>query len=183
MSEAALRGVKGSLDRPPVIIASATEKTIMLIFGSLGIVCIGAVLVVVSPTMSKESIAGYVGILFSGFCICIGILRLIVPDHLIVSSQGIAFSRIFRTRYYAWSEISEIVTFRSSARSNVLFVGFDRKGPDSEVSAWERFMKGKFGVHVALGGGWPMNSPELVHLLNSARDKWGEDNDARLTAK
>ncbi|MBS1181942.1 MAG: hypothetical protein H6Q99_1822 [Proteobacteria bacterium] len=181
MPEATSSGVQGSLDCPPIVIVSSTEKTFLLLIVCAVFVCIGAFMIANGPATPREYIGAYVGTFFFGGGAFLVVLRLAAPPRLSLSPEGLALFNGFKTRHYAWSDFSQFVICRSSARTNVEYVGFIFELQHGEERG---ITKRLTGIDGGFGGAWSVSPSTLVDLLNGAKDKWGLDaRDAETEAR
>jgi len=184
MSEVTSSRVRPSLDSPPIVVVAGEEKTLvgLLFFVALGGAAAACIFMDLHMTL-RGYIGAYGSVVISCFCIPLGVWRLISPPRLTISPQGLVFFNGFKTQRYTWQEISEFVSYLPWGQNYSPHVGFIREKRQGEDSIWHDVTKTSAGIHGTLGSGWLVSTPDLVDLLNSARDRWGKDGEAGLTRK
>ncbi len=162
--------MEGDLDRPPVIIRSSQRTSLLFLIVSLGAVA-GGVLMLRDAT--QNTIVSYFTIIFFGAGIPIFAWRLVRPDVLTVSPDGITWRSAFRTAHLRWDDLQRFRAYSPTSSSLSKHLGFDfTEGYDGQSKGLRQSVKSFTGVDGSLGGGWELNSADLAVLLNAARARW-----------
>lgn len=140
----------------------------------------GSVLVLNDP--NKSSAMGYLAIAFFGLGIPVFAWRLIRPDMLIVTPDGITWRHAFRTSHWQWSDVQSFRPYSPASGTISKHLGFDFT--DSYHARNRRLRhaaKAIAGVEGSLGGGWELSAADLADLLNKARIRWAGAPSSRRT--
>jgi len=162
--------MQGSLDQPPIVIRSSQTTSLWMLLISIAFVASG-VLIVRDPT--QNPVMGYLGIAFFGAGIPLFGYRLIRPDVLTVSPDGIIWRTLFRTFSRRWDDVQDFRPYAPTGRTISKHLGFDFT--DSyrlHSKRLRRTAKSLTGVEGSLGGGWELSAADLADLLNNAGTRW-----------
>jgi len=160
--------MEGDLDQPPVVIRSSQRTSWWLLIASVVFVA-GGVLMLRDPT--QNPIVGYLAIIFFGAGIPIFAWRLIRPEVLTVSPDGLTWRSAFRTMHFRWDAVQR---FRAYSPTGTIskHVGFDFTDSQTQSKGLRQTAKALTGVEGALGSGWELSAADLADLLNAARARW-----------
>jgi hypothetical protein len=159
--------VQGSLDAPPIVVTSATWKTVLALFGAISFVVIGAVLL--QGGDPQMFVFGILGIGFFGLGGMVLAIRLVRPVVLQVGPDGIATAGGWRNVRLAWSDIGAFALVRM--RSTV-FLGFDVSPGFAGKLPLSAANRALAGIDGALPAGLTLSPRDLAVLVNAAAAKW-----------
>jgi hypothetical protein len=97
--------MQGSLDQPPIIIRSSRNTALLMLLIAFGFVAIG-VRMLRDPKINP--VIGYLEIAFFGAGIPIFGCRLVRPDVLTLTPDGIAWDGVFRTVQWTWNDAQKL---------------------------------------------------------------------------
>ena len=159
--------MQGSLDAPPVIVRKSRAK-------SLGMLAVCAVFVAIlawsaqaDPGHDKALSVG--GAVFFALGLPLFGWELYRPDRLTLGPDGLAWTGLWRTRRYRWTDLSAFSVMRIRGSALIGFSQLDR--PKANWLA--AVNKGILGQEGAFPGLWEISAQEVCDLLNAARDRWG----------
>jgi Bacterial PH domain len=162
--------MQGSLDDPPIVIRSSQWKATVFLLISLGFVAI-AVLILQDPKESHWP--AWLGIALFGLGIPVFGLRLVRPDRLTLTPDGITWRSPLRTTHWTWNDVQSFRPYVPAPTTVARHVGFDftetYRGRDVGLRGTAKALT---GVEGSLGSGWEMGPAELCDLLNNAQRKW-----------
>jgi len=159
--------MKGSLDRPPIVLTSLRWKSALRIVGCLGFVGLGAWLM----TLGEDGpfIAGLASVACFGFFLVMSLVQLVRPSTLTIGPAGVTHAGPFRTTAYRWRDIDNIRLIRIN-RSQL--VAFDLTESYEGSEAMTALSRQLAGVDCGLPTGWSIGPTDLARLLNEARGRW-----------
>ena len=162
--------MQGSLNLPPVIIRSSRKTAALMLSICAGFVAIG--LMMARDPEENPVIAYFV----SGF-FALGIplfgWRLIRPDTLTLTPDGVFWQSIFRSVRWKWEEVQDFRAYSPTGKPGSKHVGFDFTDTYREgTSTFSRVSKQVTGVYGSFGDGWELSAADLADLLNNARIRW-----------
>jgi hypothetical protein len=95
------------------VLTEPKGKFIWLSISALAFVVIGVFMV--RGNNAGDVIAGWVGIVFFGLCLLVGLLKLWVKlDTLTLDQTGLTFTVLGRTNFILWDQITEFGTYNQS---------------------------------------------------------------------
>jgi len=162
--------MQGSLDQPPIMIRSSPTHSILIL--TIDIVFV-TIFVFMLRDPASIAVVSYLGIVFFGAGIPIFTWRLIRPDILILSPDGITWRSTFRTINWSWDDVGSFRTWKPGSEMNMKHVGFDFT--DNYLARSGRLfppIRDITGVDGSLGTGWELKAAGLAELLNQARTRW-----------
>jgi hypothetical protein len=165
--------MQGSLDSPPVVISTSRAKAALIaVIAALFVAMIiemwssGAI---AKMTVFKQFWM-YAGLALFGLGLPLMLLRLIRPDRLMLSPNGIDWLAL-RKQSWRWSEVQHFRPYKVSRFSS--HVGFNFTDEYKRLNTMRQvssFLTG--GVESSFGGGWELSPREMAALLNDAKQRW-----------
>jgi len=161
--------MKGSLETPPIVIRAARWKSLLYLLICFFFAGIGAI-ALATGNMSLAFWWAYVSVVFFGLGVVLFGWRILRPDTLALSPEGIFWRSLWRTIRWSWREVSNfrIVPLGPSTQQ----VGFDFTAAHEGQARLRAINAAVAGVEASLGGGWELAPAKLCDLLNAARAKW-----------
>jgi hypothetical protein len=162
--------MQGSLDLPPIVIRSSRITAALMLLICTGFVAIG-IWIVRDP--AEDHVAAYLASAFFALGIPLFMWRLVRPDVLTLTPEGINWRSIFRTSSFRWDEVQDFRPYAPSGKATSKHVGFDFSASyHAQHGALSRTARQLTGVDGSLGGGWELGATDLADLLNNARARW-----------
>ncbi len=161
--------MQGSLDAPPVVIRAAGWKSLLYLLICLFFAGIGAVAIATEPS-SPAYWWAYVSVLFFGLGVMVFAWRLVKPDTLSLSPEGILWRSLWRTVRWSWREVGNfrVVPLGPST----LQVGFDFTDAQAGQRRLRAVNAAVAGYEASFGAGWELRPETMCALLNAARARW-----------
>ena len=159
----------GSIDSPPIVIVTARWKYVLLLA-----MCVALAGLCFSVAWHGTQARLYLGAVFFGMAAPLMLWRILLPERLEISPNGLTWFTGRKTMTYGWREFAVFRAFRPSSRSlTKSFVGYDYV-PDhpkrGKLTALNHVLVGLDG---SFGGQWEISADKVASLLNEARLKWG----------
>jgi hypothetical protein len=162
--------MQGSLDLPPIVIRSSRITAALMLLICAGFVAVG-IWIVRDP--GEDHVAAYLASAFSALGIPLFMWRLVRPDVLTLTPEGINWRSIFRTSSFRWDEVRDFRSYAPSGKTTTKHVGFDfTPSYRTRQGAFAHTARQLTGVDGSLGGGWELGVTDLADLLNNARARW-----------
>ena len=122
---------------------------------------------------AQNHIIAYFSMIFFGAGIPLFAWRLIRPEVLTVSPNGMTWRGTFKTVHWTWKDIQGIRAYRPSSKMISEHVGFNfTESYHQRHRGIYRVAKAIAGVEGSIGGGWELKAIDLAELLNKARARW-----------
>jgi len=155
--------MQGSLGQPPIIIRSSRMTAALMLLIDVGFVAIG---VMMARDPEESAIIAYLIAGFFALGIPIFVWRVIRPDTMTLTKDGITWQGMFKTDHWPWTEVQDFRAYKPASRTIAKHVGFDfTDGNDPATTKW-------MGVGGSFGTGWELSAVDLADLLNKARAMW-----------
>lgn len=185
--------MRGSLESPPIRIATSRAKLIPVFFGCLLFVAMGCFILAVGAGSShvghgvwgilREALAvrrhlwrpvvALLSIVFFGAGAVLVAMSFLRPASLELSPVGLTLTTLFKTTRFAWTDFARFsvvaVTPRSRMVGYVLAPG--SRAPRSKMSMSMAGVDGSIGAN-----SWELGAAELADLLTRAHYRWGPPN-------
>ncbi len=152
--------MQGSLGQPPIIIRLSRATTALMLIIDVGFVALG---VMMARDPEEIAVVGYLIAGLFALGIPIFVWRLVRPDTMTLTPDGITWHNVFRTDRWAWSEVQDFHAYTPPGRTIAKYVGFVFTGSGAPG---EDPNTGSFGT------GWELSAADLADLLNQARVQW-----------
>jgi hypothetical protein len=160
--------MQGSPDQPPIVIRSWRGNSALMLLIAAGFVAIGAFMI---RDPKQSAMISWLIMIFFGAGIPLFGWRLIRPDVLTLSPNGMTWRSALRTVEWRWDDVRNFRPYSPAPKTISKHVGFDFT--DSARGAQLRHAaKAMTGVEGSIGGGWELGAAELAELLNQARARW-----------
>lgn len=160
--------MQGSLDQPPIVLRTSVLKAGLLMIGSGIAAFFCGSLITMTPPPSR-ALSGLVAF---GLAAVYFAWRLVCPNILTLSPEGLAWQSPFRTTRWAWRDVSRFRAIQVHIFSQ--HVGFDVAdgvpGPMSFTQYYVRYA----GADNSLGGSWEVSARALAEILNAAQARWAD---------
>ncbi len=151
--------MRGSLDRPPIVVVGSRARAILLAAGSLTVVLGGLDVVAQSGRL-----AGLVPTVFFSLTGAVALWMVLEPPRLEIGVDGIAQRVLGRTHRLAWGDIHD---FRpASVGIGARAVGFDYLAERPKSGRLRRLSAAITGVEGMLQPGYELEPHRLADLLN-----------------
>jgi hypothetical protein len=160
--------MQGSLDAPPIVIRSSRGNSALMLAISAVFVAIGAFML--RDPEQSAAISWLIIIVFAAGIPFFG-WRLIRPDILTLSPDGVIWRGALRTVHWKWGDAQNFRPYSPAGKTISKHVGFDFTD-NARASRLRHATKAMTGVEGSLGGGWELSAAELAELLNTARARW-----------
>jgi hypothetical protein len=151
----------GSLDAPPIVMQSDSDKVFRLFRISVGFTVLLGLVLFFSPHLS---VSYKVLLWFSFVVLLLGsalfLVMLFRPASIEISPDGLKYFTGLLHLQTPWSNITQ---FRYTQRGKTGMIGIDCR-PDAPLPRWRPR---------AISDEWPMELPALADLLNAALVRWG----------
>jgi len=165
--------MQGSFDAPPIIIRSSRGKSALMLLISITFVASG-MLILRDPKQSATM--AWLVMIFFGAGIPIFGWRLVRPDVLTLTHDGITWRSIFRTSQWAWDDVGNFRAYAPTRKTISKHLGFDFTDRYNAKRGGSRgIVKAITSVEGSLGTGWELSAADLAELLNKARVRWATD--------
>ena len=152
------------LDHPPVVIRQARWKALLLVVGSLAFLAVGIAMQADAAVRGKaQLIQG-----FFGLGLLVGLAQLVSPGRLVLEPTGLTQTVLWRTRRWAWTDVSGFREWRY--RRTRLITFDDANAKPGMLQAANAALGAGTG---ALSGTWALSRKELLALLVEAERRWG----------
>jgi hypothetical protein len=118
--------------------------------------------------------SGFIAYLIAGLFalgIPIFVWRIIRPDTMTLTADGITWQGMFKTDHWPWTEVQDFRAYKPTSRTIAKHVGFDFTD-NQRTGALGRSAKELTGVGGSLGTGWELGAADLADLLNRAHATW-----------
>jgi len=165
--------MQGSLDAPPIVIRSSRGNSALMLLISAAFVATG-VLILKDPKESPT--IAWLVMIFFGLGIPIFGWRLLRPDMLTLTPDGISWRTMFRSAQWTWDDLQNFRAYKPTSKTISKHLEFDftdsyhaRRGGSRGV------VKAITGVEGSLGTGWELSAADLAELLTKARARWARD--------
>ncbi len=159
----------GTLEQPPIVIRSGAGRSLLLLFVSGAFVACGGWMVTYGTP--QDVWAGWLDMAFFGLGVLVSLWRLVRPDTLTISSEGLQYTVLWRVIRVQWPDVTEFMPWRPTLFST--FVGMNFAASYQPQAGLRRFNTAALGIGGSLGSGWEVDSMSLCELLNQALAKWG----------
>jgi|SRR5215471_10635555 len=166
--------MQGSLDSPPVVILTSRAKA-ALIAAIAGLFVAIFVEALTSGDIARMSwfkqFWMYAGLILFGLGLPLMLFRLIRPDRIILSPDGIRWLSTLRRQNWRWGELQHFRPYKVTRFSS--HVGFNFTEEYKRLKTMRQvssFLSG--GVEGSFGGGWELSPRQMAALLNDAKQRW-----------
>lgn len=160
--------MQGSLGQPPIVIRSSRATAALMLSIVAGFVAIGLMM---AQDPEESAVIGY--LMAGAFSLGIPVFawRLVRPDTMTLTPDGISWQNMFRTDRWEWSEVQDFHAYKPTSRTIAKHVGFvftnrGRDGAPGDAAEESTEATGSFGT------GWELSAADLADLLNNARGLW-----------
>lgn len=122
---------------------------------------------------AENHVIAYFSMFFFGAGIPLFAWRLVRPDVLTVSPNGMTWRSSFKIVHWAWNDIQDFRAYKPSSKMISEYLGFDfTESYHQRHHGIYRVAKAIAGVEGSIGGGWELEAADLAELLNKARARW-----------
>jgi hypothetical protein len=159
--------VRGSLDRPPIVIRSAWWK-IILRYAAIAAL-IGAALYSAEDDVQVSDDVGMFIVLFV-FVFCVAIfLHAFLRSRIELSPSGIVYATLTRKKACVWQDVTSVYLIRTwSPHIATTCIRLSEEPARNAARALPTAV-----LNQIPGSGWPMSAQELADLVIAARMRWG----------
>jgi hypothetical protein len=165
--------VRGSLDKPPIVVTTSYWKTFAYFAGNSVFVLIGILMISTEDAAWVDWVVGFFAAFFGVGALAM-IAQMVAPPSLTLTPEGVSWSTGFKTVHHGWRDIHEFRVYRIPGTSTTM-VGFDYRPDYPEYLKLRKFNKRLMNVEGALGMSWSISNAALADLLNDARARWFVD--------
>lgn len=161
--------ITGSLDTPPFVMRSSGGKRVLSVLGSAAFVGVSVWMIRTGETPRAVGIGWVCGVVFL-LLLVIHLIKAWKPDRLTLRPEGLRLETFQGVIVDApWSALGdfELRTHRGSS-----YVVLNVAPGFRDSVRWQVLTRPMAGADVALGGGWPVGSGEMLGLLERAHSMW-----------
>ena len=153
-----------TLDDPPLVIRQARWKGALLAAGCAAFVAVGMAM----QSDVEARAAGQLCVLLFGAGALIGLALLVSPGTLVLAPEGLSQTVLWRTRRWAWADVSSFREWRF--RRTRLITFDDAKASHGALQQANAALGAGSG---SLSAQWAISTPALLALLAQAKARWG----------